>query len=118
MGVNQIGNILTKTINVARDFNKFPFGRFREDGPNSAQAFLEDLLIPALKTSEVVTVDLTYARALGSSFLDGVFGMLVRRNGWSVEEFERRVIIKSDIVPTHLLAIKDYVSEAALSSNA
>lgn len=102
-------------INVAMDFHKYPFGRFRETSPHSAQAFLEDLLLPALDTFDKVTVDLTYARALGSSFLEGVFGELIRKKKWSVAEFYNRIEIVSDLVPTHKNAIERYVIEASVT---
>ena len=100
-------------INVASDFSKFPFGRFKSDGPYSAQAFLEDILYPALKTHERIAVDLSYARALGSSFLEGVFGRLVSELNWTAEEFDRRIRIISRVVPTHKRIIRRYVLEAS-----
>ena len=69
---DNIGNTLE--INLARDFHKHPFGRYVNQGPWSGEKFREEFLVPALKANKVVIVDLSYARALGSSFLEEVFG--------------------------------------------
>ena len=66
-------------INVARDFGRYPAGRYLADGPFSGQAFREKLLVPALRgSSDVVDVELDGARGLASSFLEEAFGGLVR----------------------------------------
>lgn len=67
-----------KTISLARDFTKFPAGRYRDDGPYSGELFRDTYLIPALSSDEAITIDLDGARGYGSSFLEEAFGGLVR----------------------------------------
>lgn len=66
------------TISVAKDFSIYPAGRFLEDGLNSGERFRNDHLIPALQTGCDVVVDLDGTRGFGSSWLEEVFGGLVR----------------------------------------
>ena len=65
-------------VNVARDFSKYPAGRYLEDGPASGQAFREKFLIPNLKESRLITIELDGTRGYGSSFLEEAFGGAVR----------------------------------------
>lgn len=65
-------------VNVARDFSKYPAGRYLEDGPASGQAFRDKFLIPALKESRQLTIELDGTRGYGSSFLEEAFGGAVR----------------------------------------
>lgn len=65
-------------VNVARDFSKYPAGRYLEDGPASGQAFRDKFLVPALKESKGLTVELDGTRGYGSSFLEEAFGGAVR----------------------------------------
>jgi hypothetical protein len=69
----------TKTISVARDFSKFPAGRFVTDGPFPGETFRDRILVPALRSaSGKVVVDLDGTLGFGSSFLEEAFGGLVR----------------------------------------
>jgi hypothetical protein len=65
-------------INVARDFSKYPAGRYLEDGPASGQFFRDKFLIPALKETRSLTIELDGTRGYGSSFLEEAFGGAVR----------------------------------------
>lgn len=65
-------------VNVARDFSKYPAGRYLEDGPASGQLFRERFLIPSLRESKNLTIELDGTRGYGSSFLEEAFGGAVR----------------------------------------
>ena len=83
-----------KTISVAVDFSPSPAGRYRSDGPYPGEAFREDLLLPALRAHESVTVEFDGTDGFGSSFLEEAFGGLVRE-GFTEEMLRRRLHIKS-----------------------
>ena len=76
--------VLKKTISIARDFSRFPAGRFRDDGKASGEAFREDKLVPALRDNDVhkVVVIFDGVAGFGSSFLEEAFGGLVRNHGF------------------------------------
>ncbi|MDB5684863.1 MAG: hypothetical protein JWM75_2561 [Sphingomonas bacterium] len=68
----------TAVIDVASAYTRFPAGRHRTDGPYSGERFRDDLLIPAIEKHGHVTVRLDGAMGYGSSFLEEVFGGLLR----------------------------------------
>lgn len=86
----------TTMISVLNNFSENPAGRYRTDGPNSGQRFREELLAPALETSDSVTVDLDGALGFGSSFLEEAFGGLVRQ-GFDASELHRKLEINSKL---------------------
>jgi hypothetical protein len=83
------------TINVARDFSKYPAGRFVDDGPFSGAAFRDRFLLPALQSGQSVIVELDGVRGYGSSFLEEAFGGLVR-SGFTPEQVKQLLILESD----------------------
>lgn len=70
-------------ISIAKDFTPTPAGRYRTDGRFSGQAFREDKLFPALQANDMVVIDFDGVEGLPSSFLEEVFGGLVRIHGLS-----------------------------------
>src|SRR5262245_51534800 len=85
------------TISIARDFSQYPAGRTRRDGPNSAERFREDVLIPALQKAVAaglrVIVELDGVYGYSSSFLEETFGGLVRRKVFSPKDITRTLVI-------------------------
>lgn len=75
----------TRIINVARDFSRYPAGRYTTDGPFSGAAFRDGYLLPALRAGDEVSVELDGVRGYGSSFLEEAFGGLVR-NGLQISD--------------------------------
>lgn len=65
-------------INLA-DFSTTPGGRFREHGKYSGEEFLEDVLLPILDKHEVVEVELGDCVGITNSFMEEVFGGVIRR---------------------------------------
>lgn len=82
-----------KEIIIRKDFSELPFGRYKTDSPYSAEAFRDEFIVPALKNYRMVTVDLSVNCGLASSFLEEVFGGLVRRYKYSPEELKSRMNI-------------------------
>lgn len=69
------------TISIAKDFSPFPAGRKRGDGPFTGENFRQDVLLPKLNDGGHVILDIDGVEGLPSSFLEEVFGGLVR-SGW------------------------------------
>ncbi|MCK4088389.1 STAS-like domain-containing protein [Acinetobacter radioresistens] len=80
-------------INVAKDFSKNPSGRYIKDGKTSGEAFLKNLLLPAVQTHDVVEINFDGVRGYGSSFLEEVFGGFIRETKMSLVQFLRKVKI-------------------------
>lgn len=60
------------------DFTKYPGPRYRALGSNSGEEFREQYLIDALKSNSEVSVNLDGVLGYGSSFLEEIFGGIVR----------------------------------------
>lgn len=82
------------TISIARDFSPFPAGRKRGDGPFTGQKFREDVLRPRLDRGLHVILDIDGVEGLPSSFLEEVFGGLVR-DGWNLTELKEILELRS-----------------------
>lgn len=79
-------------VNVST-FSVTPFGRYREDGDESGQVFREDILAPALRDHEFVTINVDGVAGLPSSFWEESLGGLVRDLGYSLDDLEHRLTI-------------------------
>ena len=102
-------------INIARDFARYPFGRYRTDGPYSGQVFREEVLVPALRSgAERITIELDGAIGMGSSFLEESFGGLVRL-GYDKAELQRRLELVSRRDSTLPREIAGYIADAESS---
>lgn len=84
------------TIDVGRDFSRFPAGRLRSDGRYSGERFREEFLVPALRKGGRVTVDLDGAVGYGPSFLEEAFGGLVRKEGFEKDDLLARLKIRTN----------------------
>lgn len=100
----------TLVINVARDFSRYPAGRFRDDGPFSGAVFREQFLEPAIATNRRVIVELDGVRGYGSSFLEEAFGGLIR-SGVSVDTVKSLLLLRSSD-PSLVEEIQDYLDHA------
>ncbi len=97
-----------RTINVARDFSRFPAGRYRRNGRTSGEAFREDLLSAPLSAGETIVVELDGTIGYGSSFLEEAFGGLVRQLGIQPDTLLKRITLTSSD-PTLIEEIKGYI---------
>lgn len=84
-----------KTIDVAKQFSPTPFGRYASDGNFSAEKFRDEILKPQLlNCNDDITVDFSkVALGVGSSFLEEVFGGLVRQ-GIDKRKLLTHIIVK------------------------
>lgn len=66
------------TIDIAKNFSRFPAGRTPRDSAHSGEDFREKHLVPYLNKFRVVKVLMDGTVGYGSSFLDEAFGGLMR----------------------------------------
>ena len=85
----------TKTIVIARDFSKFPAGRFPKDGDASATAFRDDLLVPALREGEDVEVVFDGVVGFAASFLEEAFGGLVLEHHMTKAFLDEHLLLRT-----------------------
>lgn len=102
-------------IAIAKDFSRAPGARYRRHGPHSGEEFLEDILMPALRTAEEmnskVVVVLDGALGYATSFLEEAFGGLVR-NGFTKSAIHARLKFISNEEPDLIDEIWTYIDEA------
>lgn len=96
-------------LDIAASFTRFPAGRYREDGPYSGQRFRDDILIPALHAHSKVTILLDGTIGYGSSFLEEVFGGLIRSGQFDAADLMSRIELVSRDASL-ISEIKDYLS--------
>lgn len=82
------------TINIARDFSKYPAGRFVKDGPFSGEHFRKKFLEPNIEKQDKIIIELDGARGYGSSFLEEAFGGLVRK-GFTSNTLKKKIEIQA-----------------------
>jgi hypothetical protein len=97
-------------ISIASDYSTSPAGRTPADGPFNGQRFRDDILVPALrdaiKQNAIVVVDLDGAFSYSSSFLEEVFGGLVRLGAFSVPDIKGHLELRSSN-PIYASFVKD-----------
>lgn len=78
-------------VNLVKDFNVEPFGRYRSDtespctsGEEAREAILKPI-IDSLGDNEVITVDLTGSNRFHLSWLEECFGGLIRNHDIGIE---------------------------------
>ena len=96
-------------IDVGRDFSTTPGGRYRKEGAWSGQEFREKFLEPRLRAKEDVIVDLDGPVGFTTSFLEEVFGGIVRLFG---PEVKARIKIRSTMRPTRAQKAQMYLERA------
>lgn len=102
---------MKNSINVAKDFSKYPGGRYTTDGKYSGEAFRENILIPALNKFPMIKIEMDGTLGYGSSFLEEAFGGLVREHNYTPQELITKIkILSSD--PSLKLEINEYISQA------
>ncbi|EGR2303306.1 DUF4325 domain-containing protein [Vibrio parahaemolyticus] len=99
-------------IVIAKDFSEYPGPRYKSLGCFSAEEFMDELLLPALDKSNVVTVIFDGVLGFGSSFLEEAFGGLVRK-GYSIDELASRLNFISEDDKYLIPEIWGYIKDAA-----
>lgn len=99
-----------RTIRL-KDWAKLPSGRYRDHGPHAGEVFREDVLLPALRANDSVTLDMNDVYGLPSSWMEEVFGGLVRANKLSPEWIRRRLDLSLN-APLCVSEIHAYIADA------
>lgn len=107
--VNRSMNV--KTINIAEEFSKVPYGRYFDDGANSGERFREEFLRPCFENYDKVIIELDGTRGYGSSFLDEAFGGLIRHKYISKVDLVRKLEIVTKY-ESYKKEIESYIEEA------
>jgi STAS-like domain of unknown function (DUF4325) len=103
-------------LSIARDFGPSPAGRRPQDGPFNAQRFRDELLVPAIeraiRQNGRVIVDFADADSYSSSFLEEVFGGLIRGRRFPPSVIRHVLQLKSDdpVYAAYVIDAKDYLS--------
>ncbi len=108
----------SETIDIGQDFSDVPSGRFPEDGEYNGQRFRQELLVPALRRSERVNVDIDHTEGYGSSFLEEAFGGLIRCEGFTKKELDTKLVIMSNQPRTvrYKRKIEQYLIKAEIAA--
>lgn len=99
------------TVNVAREFTRFPAGRYAKNGDTSGEAFRENFLLEPLRKGESVFVDLDGTVGYGSSFLEEAFGGIVRQLHIAPETLLAQLTFRS-ADPTLVDEVEQYIRDA------
>lgn len=87
-----------KIINIVRDFDPKPYGRYRKHSKTSGQRFREDYLAPALRENDRVHVVLDGYNRYGRSFIDEAFGSLIRESGFKKSELDEKLTYTHSLI--------------------
>lgn len=105
------------TINLARDFSKFPGPRYKNEGQFSGEQFRNEILYPQVISSILagrqLTVNLDGANGYGTSFLEESFGGLVRECLVKAEDLKSTIQFISNEEPELIPEIWGYVEDAS-----
>lgn len=82
-------------ISIETDFSWAPAGRYRKYGQFTGEVFRDDILVPALKEFDSVTVNLDGVMGYGSSFVEESFGGLVREHSFSEADLKKILSIET-----------------------
>lgn len=117
------GGAVMNTIRVA-DYAPAPGGRFVTDGPYSGEWFRNEVLCPALasaiRSGEVLTVELDGTSGYGSSFLEEAFGGLVRERGFTPADLRRSlaVVARTSLYKPYEGLVHRYIQQARSTATA
>lgn len=104
------------TLRIA-DFTKYPGGRYKRISKFSGEEYRDDILLPALKNNDMVVVEMDGVAGYGSSFLDELFGGVVRKMKWhSINDFDAHIQLHSKD-RTFIDEVRGYVNEAVTTNN-
>lgn len=99
------------TVNIAKDFTRYPSGRYKKNGTTSGEAFREKFLEEPLSKGEKVLVEFDGTIGYGSSFLEEAFGGLVRKLKIPQSTVSENLALKSSDLSI-IAEVKQYITDA------
>jgi hypothetical protein len=99
-------------VNIAKDFTRFPAGRYKKNGATSGEDFREKFLETALQKGEHITVNFDGTVGYGSSFLEEAFGGVVRKLKLTAEFVLSHLSLESSDASI-AEEVKSYINDAA-----
>ncbi len=96
---------MNKTKVRISDYTKFPGGRFPTDGEGNATEFRNKFLVPHLNKGYKIVVNLDGVIGYPASFLEEVFGGLVRTNKFTADFINSHIEFKTH-EPGNLITIE------------
>lgn len=99
------------TVSIAKDFTRFPSGRYKRNGSTSGEAFRERFLEEPLRRGDRIVVQFDGTVGYGSSFLEEAFGGLVRGLKMPPERVLSLLTFESSD-PSLVEEVKQYISDA------
>lgn len=103
------------TVNIAKDFTRYPAGRYKRNGKTSGEEFREKFLVPTLAEGGTVRIELDGTIGYGSSFLEEAFGGLVRSLHVSSSQLLSRLELRTDNAALRQ-EIEQYINDASQSA--
>ena len=103
-------------IKISEDFSETPGGRLASQGSFSGEEFRDDVLLPklqlAIMSNSKLTIDLDGGCGYASSFLDEVFGGLIRNHGFRLEDIKDKLIFISNEEQRYIEEINSCLEDA------
>jgi hypothetical protein len=94
----EVQQMKTIAYNFAEQFTDCPGGRYEARSEKSGEEFRKAVLLPLIEANEHVTLNLNGVFGFPPSFLDEVFGSLVRKYGKAGLERRLTIVLTDDDV--------------------
>ena len=100
---------------IAQSFSETPGGRYKKEGPYSAEEFRDNFLVPlylkCLALSEKLMLDFDGGYGYAPGFLEETFGGMIRL-GYSATDMATVIEFVSNEEPNLISNIASYISDA------
>lgn len=100
----------SNTFYVAQ-YTDMPLGRNSDDGPRNGEDYRENIIVPALREYDEIVIDFEGTLGTAPSFLEELFGGLIRHRHLTMDELHRRIKVKSKYQSV-MRNIEGYISAA------
>lgn len=107
-------------FSVVLEFSRTPSARVAKEGKfpgTELRGKIAPLIKEAIVKGVKFLIDLDGASGYGTSFLEEVFGGLIREEHFTFNELKRTLMIKSDEEPELIDEIWEYITDAADEKN-